>query len=555
MLVGAALSAITGILFLMLAPARFEATVVLYHTPGSGIPESGRDFVILTLAQTGFSPGVVTGEINDAKTEALLASKLSVVATDASKPFAELRLVGTDSTALAATLNAVATQMIDRLRANQEKTLQRQLSELDAALANATQRQRELKAARPDYGSLSPWTHDAVVAATKLARQRLELELLARYRPWVDSAFDHLTQRRDLNAVVQQQAQLKLKISENVHIDSGQFELESALALAGAELPVLQQTKQRMNEEFEFFKPLQVLRPAEVVPLARAYTPVVMLIVAGGLIGALAGGLVWSRRQSLSARLGGLKWSTRQPADGTLNARAVEKCLKMPVLGVMAQYLTDYGERERCPLAQSDSQHLAIVGVRSLRVALHLLAQGPKQAGPLVVAEVGDRQHASHIIANLAVVAAQAGERVLIVEASAGQGVLSTMFASGENTTRPIVLNGDELIGETDLDEHPRKGSIHFLISDDLANDSGATPLPVPSEVMQNFDRLFIHAGDGARARDLLNRYGTGVGLLVCSSDMQLSALRKARVKFLHGVVLCGHPLDESAYQDGPAAG
>jgi hypothetical protein len=59
-----------------------------------------------------------------------------------------------------------------------------------------------------------------------------------------------------------------------------------------------------------------------------------------------------------------------------------------------------------------------------LNVAIRLRARGQGLKGPVIFAEIGNAHHAKHVIANLAVIAAQAGERVLIVDDGDGDDLL-----------------------------------------------------------------------------------------------------------------------------------
>lgn len=297
-LAGAILGTLTRGLLLKLTPPRFEAVSVLFHTPGSGMSDSGRDFLAATLAQPDFLPSVATRHGWDATMAAGIASKVSVGATDASGPIAEIRLAGTDPTALANTLHAIAEQMVELHRDKQEARLQWQLSELDEVLETAIRRERELKAEREDDASLPPSVHNTIVAATDLARQRRELELAARYRLRPESAFDTAKRQRRLNDVLAKQQRLKLSSGDNTNVESAEFATEQAVALATAELLALQQTQERLKREFKSFRPLQIVQRAKLTPLTVAYIPTQILAGVGSLIGALVGALVWTKRRS-----------------------------------------------------------------------------------------------------------------------------------------------------------------------------------------------------------------------------------------------------------------
>lgn len=528
-LIGAILGTLVGGLLVKVAPARFEANVILFHIPTIGASDSARDFIAATLARKDFLPAFAAKRRIDAKTQAQLTRNLSVVAEDASSPVAELHLVGRDSTAITTTLDALASYMTEVLHSPQNRALQSQLRELDPVMDAANRRHHELITARSEYGRLPSSALDKVRAAITLAEQRLQIESAQRYGLKPRSATDELEAQRRLNDIIQQQEQLMPSMDEDANIDSEHFELEISYALAGAELRVLEQTRRRLLSEFDRAMPLRVVRRAKANPLETEHTLLGPLAAACSLIGGLCGGFAWSRRQS---------------RNGNLTGPVVERRLHVPVVGVMAESLTDYGEREQRPMAQADPEPLAVAGVRSMNVALHLLAPEGGPVGPVVFAEVGDGRHASHVIANLAVVMAEIGERVLIVEGNGDNSQLFEMFANNRGAARTIALDVSELEDEKDADAPRGNGSICFA-----TGDAAATTLPVPPAFVSHFDRVLIHVGNANRSRHVVKAYGTGVGLVVCTAEARLSVLRKALATTLHGVVLCAYSLDESDYR------
>jgi len=534
-LAGTILGTLVGALFVAISHARFEANIALYRVPTNGTSSSARDFIAATLARQDFLRDFVAKRRLEAKAQARLTRNLTVVAKDASRPLAEMRLVGSDPAAITMTLDALATYMVEVLHSTQNTALQSQLRELDPVIDAASRRYYELMTAQFEYGRLPSSALHKIRVATTLARQRLQIELAQRYRLKPRSAADEIELQRRLNDIIKQQERLTPSMDEHANVDSDHFELESAFALAGAELRVLKQTKRRLLSEFDRAKPLLIVRRAKAIPLTTEHAPVVVLAAACGLIGGLCGGFAWSKRQS---------------RNGKLTGPIVERRLGVPVVGVMAESLTDYGEREQRPMAQADPQPLAVAGVRSLNVALHLLAQKRSRVGPVVFTEIGDGRHASHVIANLAVVMAQTGERVLIVEASDSDGQLSGMFANDKGIARTIALDVGELGDEQDAEVRPGNGSIRFAIG-----DAGAVAPPVPLAVISHFDCVLIHNRHLDRARRVLKGYGTGVGLVVCTAEARVSVVRKALARTLHGVVLCAYAIDESDYLGESATG
>ena len=514
-LVGALVGGITGVVVEKLLPARFEATVVLFHAPGSGLSDSGRDFVAMTLAQPDFAPRGATDNSWAISVADDVAHRIIVTAADASRPIAEMHLQGTDETTLAARLDAIAEEMVALHRTRQQTALQWQLDALDDMLDVARKRRGELDHAPPDLALLPAATRDAIVAAANLARQRREIELGKRFRLGHVSALDERRRELSLRGLVRQLERAQQALDEHGVAARTQIEQARTIAIADAEILALQQTRDGLSREAESFTPLQIVRPAAVAPLAADASPLLILTALGSLIGLLAGGFAWSWRQS---------------SPSALSAAVIEKSLRIPVLAAIPDKLTsdDYQHA----LAETRPQGFAVAGVRSLRVALHVYACGTDPATPVVITGIDDPRNASLLIANLAVVAAQAGERVLIIDEVRHDSVLPTMFAP--DSTRDAA--DDARFGT---------GSIRFVHDD---NASAKLPTHTSGE---HLDRVFVHVPDTARAREFIKQSGNGVAVLVCASEQPLSALRKAQTNKLLGLVLSGYQIDESAYRGG----
>ncbi len=524
-LAGAILGTLTDKSLLKWRPPRFEATIVLFHPSGSGMSDSGRDFVALSLAQPEFLPSAATRHGWDANMAAEVASNVSVVAANAAGPVAELRLSGTDPTTLVTTLNLVAERMIEWHRDKQMMVLQSQLSELDAAFESAKRSEEDLVAARSDDTRLPSSAHSAISAMTDLARQRRQLELAARYQLRRESSFDTLRRQQRLTVVLAKEARLNKSIGDKAGIASTQFENEHAIAVLSAERLAVQETKARLQREFESVQPLQIVQRAAVNQISRSPAPAQLLMAVGSFIGALIGGFVWSKRRSSPGKLSDLVGvDSRLP----------------PTMGVIGETLTEYGVRELRPLAETDPGHLVLAGIHSLHVALYVMAQEQDRTGPVVITETGEPQHAAHVVANLAAIAAKAGERVLIVEAFSSPGMLSRIFTSDKQITTP---GGEKLAAEHATDAHPGTERIRFLFYDLSTNELEEETLPV----IDDFDRLLIHVGNVALASDLLDVYGTGIGLLVCSGNARLPASIED-LEAIHGIVLCDYRIDPSVY-------
>jgi len=527
---GALVIGLAGFAVLSLTPAPFEATVVLFHTPGSDRSDSGRDFIAATLGQPDFLNGVANREGWDAGTAKRIARHLSVGAADASRPIAELKLSGTDERTIAREVNAVARQMVAVQRERQKETLERHTAELDATSQAVAQRLQVLAEVQPDGEPLTRTVSEAVDRANTIAEQRFERALAARYRLRFESTLDDRKRRRALDALITQQKRFEPELRGDATFGSARFEHELTLGRARAEATALQQAKQRLDNEFGFIRPLQIVRPAKANPIATTYTPALVATALGGLLGFLVGGVVWSRRQS--------------PA-GLLNGPTVEKALGLPVAGVAVDYLTEYGEREHQVLAETDQEHLALAGIRSLRVGLHVLARATQRDGPIVITGLDARRDAPHIVANLAVIAAQAGERVLVVDDSRDNALPAAIFG----TERDVGASPSPGINTADGSEPAAEKRIQLVRSRDAGGNAAvAQRLPVPGEIEKAFDRCLVFTDDVATVRQILKHYTTALGIAVCPANIRISALRKARARTLDGIVLCAIPLDDSLY-------
>lgn len=511
-LAGVVIGVLTGLVIEKFMPPRFEASLVLFHPPGSGWSDSGRDFVAATLARPDFLPGVADTQGWGDEVAADLARKLTITAADASRPLAELRLNGTNADTLTNTLDAVAQHMIALHRQRQQADLQAQLDELDALLVHARRHVSELGDAPPDAPTLAGAAHDALTAAARLARQRRELELSKRFRLSRGAMVDDRRRELSLHGLERQLERAQQELDRRDPVAVSAFEHARERAIAAADVEALQHIRDGLVGEFDSFFPLRIVREGQITPLATNASPILMLAAFGALTGLFAGGFVWSANQS---------------SPGRLSAALVEKSLRVPVLAVMSADLA--GDGERRPLAQSNPQHLALAAIRSLRIALAVRVRDAGANVPVVFSALGDPRPARLVVANLAVVAAQAGERVLIIDAVPGDGAITEMFAAADG----------------DNEARFGTGSIRLASGERAAATLTSDAL---------FDRVFVHVQDTARALEFISKRGAGVALLVCALEQPLAALRKAQANKLFGVVLAGDRVDEAAYGGGQGA-
>lgn len=533
LLVGAILGTLFAVFYSFLLPTRFDAQIVLFHSPGSGLSDSGRDFIAATLAQENYLEDAVTRHGWDREIGELLANNLSVVARgDAAGPIAEIHLIGSDETTVSTTLSAIAIDMIDYHRDKQTTELKMQLKDLDAAIKIATQKRETLQTAAENGEGIPPSAEGTLDSVTDIIRQQRELEMVPQFRLRLGSDVEDSKREQRLRGLTRARERLLIRIDENADFKSDTRDLWRNLIVANAELNALQNTKQRIQNEFEFLKPLQIAQPTEVSQLSSKNPPLLILAVLGGAIGVVTGTMLWS---------------TRRTSSGFLTAQNVAKSLHVPVLGVIAAHVVEHGERVRGVLAESNPEHLALASVHSLNIAIHLLARGSGRSGPAVFAEVGTTQHARHIIANLAILCARAGEKVLVVDDGPDDNVLSSIFlGEGESARRNGSGNGSDYSEDNGEEFHREPGLIRYMHVD----NSSAT-LPIPSDrVAGDFDRIFILTEHLPKVRRILERSENALAFLVCAYDSRLSTIRHAHPKSFNGLVLTGCPIDDTAYRE-----
>lgn len=535
---GAGVGAGSHWLYRYVMPQQYEARALLLHAPGeTDFAPDAAQIIRSTLERPHFLPDVVERIEVDKRTAALLARRLRVVETTDSKHLAHLVLHGRDRMALETGLNAVADEMVSLYLERERRHLQNVLRRLDAELVAVTQHHTALEARHATAAPLPIWARGAVVMLTDLAKQRFELQLQKRYPTTRDTPASLDERLAELSA---QEARLHSSLGGDENVEAARLNLELELALDSAKLLALLQTKQQILNAIATQRgPLRVVQHARSAPASAPAEQWVLPAVVGAAIGGMFVLLLW--------------W-LRRPAQIRLTGPVVETDLRVRVIGVMASSITHYGERKLRPLAQVHPDHLAIAGVRSLAIALHILGKEQARVGPVVVVEHGGDRHAAHVLANLAMLAADRGERVLLVDAVAVDSGLSAMFKSGTQTTLSTSLGSDDL-GPAQIDGRDgHRGRIRFVNARASQETVEAGELPVPGAFVNYFDRVYMHAQSISQACALLDGYGAGLGILVGSNRQRLAPLREARRMWqeqadtLHGIVLCGYQIDESAY-------
>ena len=157
-------------------------------------------------------------------------------------------------------------------------------------------------------------------------------------------------------------------------------------------------------------------------------------LIMGLLVGlALGVGTVFLREQ--------LDTSVKSPED-------VEQ-LGIPVLGVIPKM--DMGRKgARMPVTDSSPRSPASEAYRDLRTSLRFSAtEGPMRS--LVVTSAGPREGKSMTVANLAVVMAQAGQRVLLVDTDLRRPVMHNIFGLSREPGLTEVIAGIKTLDDPDV--------------------------------------------------------------------------------------------------------
>jgi hypothetical protein len=216
MLAGVVLGTLAAVLHLTLSATRFDAHVVLFHSPGSGLSDSARDFIAATLARDKFLRSAVAQHGWDAEIASYLASNLSVIARGGvAGPIAELHLVGSDEATTKTTLEAIAMDMIRFHRTRQKAELQNQLTELHAAVDIAQRDHQALGTAGGDDRQLPTAAQIALDSSVDIVTRKREIELGRRFRLRSGSAFEDAKQVKRLESLARIQERLYSIIEEN----------------------------------------------------------------------------------------------------------------------------------------------------------------------------------------------------------------------------------------------------------------------------------------------------------------------------------------------------
>ncbi|MFK8015732.1 MAG: hypothetical protein AB8G17_09865 [Gammaproteobacteria bacterium] len=533
MLLGALAGAAVVLLMLAaarsLAPQRYVGSVLLYASPVRGDSSHGRRRLQVALNDPDFLSSVVqTAEVSTASA-AQLARSVTLRPSSSSAALTELTAVANEQDDLTAALNTVAVALVQRRRDIAARQVGSRIAdistEMDALQARLTAVDAYLKTV-----TLPPWASASATALGSLEAERFELALATRRGQQKTGAFE-----RQLAVLDARIEQLRLGIGGGEPITAEIFDAAVSRAAIPGQIAHLLEARETLRGQRLAEADLRIVRPATV---ARVPPPVrrgLWAAVFGAAIGALAVLLQWAGRPV-----------KKRHRDGP----TLESHLHVRVIGSIASALVDYGDRKMRPLAQTHPQHLAVDGVRSLHLALRVLGAQRETDGPIVMANADESQNAGHVLANLAMLAANRGERVLLIETDSGDSVLSSLFTTGTSTTLSTIMDTDTLSRKG----KPRGegGRIRFVVADD---DDSPDP-PVPGAFVHYFDRVYVRSHCIDRATALLKAYGGGLGVLVGGDDLPIRQWQSARDAWresdqpLDGLIHCGHRIEERLYAD-----
>ena len=522
--IGAVFGAVAGLVASTLLgrgpSVQVEASVLLFRVPGNQDFQAARDYLSFAISRPGFIEKFAERQGIDASTREALDNGLRVTARDPSSQNAELRLIGSDESAVTKTLDALAIYLTESLRTVDDGVKDALLQELDQEIKRARDKNLALLDSRSKLGELSAPQKKQISVASTLAGRRKELELSLRYflKPLSDS--EQQTIQQDLERITEAQALHQKRISRVPPPDLQQYRFETEVALSDAEIRALTQAKQRLVIEYNKDTPFRIASRAKAAPLLIEGKSFYGLIGVCAFVGLLIGGMVWSVLRTRESKLTGLQ---------------IEKKLGVPTIAVISQQLTDQGEQQGMPLVLSDSQSEELVGIRSLNVALHFLKEQREQSFPIVISELDTDEHVAHVIANLALDMVNHQSRVLVIESSSEPTTLSALFEDGIKQAWVEKLSVDDFsagITATTVNEN----KIYYV--QEKGTDLGLGPIAL-------FDSILVHAKDASVAKKRLATYSTGVGLVLCTAQSRVSKLRNAVGrrfgKKLHGAVICGY--------------
>lgn len=426
-------------------------------------------------------------------TTAQLQKALDVAEKTKQSGIIGIRLDGHDSVRTAATVNAIVHAYVQRnvgwksARAQQMLGfLGNQLPQLRADLEQAEQRYNTF---RNRNGTIDLDTESRLVLqavadakAQAVALQRQRAELLQRFTPTHPAVMAIDAQLADLR---RQQTSLDAQVASLPNTQQAAVRLLRDVDINSGLYTNLMDSAQQLG----VLKAGQLGNVRVVDYAVTAEQPVkpkkALVIAAAGALGVMLGTVAAFLRKAL-----------RNGLDSPLEIEAIAHA---PVYAVIShserqmalQRAATRGERGAHILAVSAPDDIAVEGVRSLRTALQFrLAEAPNN----VVMITGPRPHVgkSFISANLAVVLASVGKRVLIVDGDMRRGELHRYLGLSRDRGLPDMFGGAEF-----------DAVVHRQVLPNLDVLTRGRGSPMPAEMLHG-ERLGMLVEQFSRAYDVV---------------------------------------------------
>jgi tyrosine-protein kinase Etk/Wzc len=518
-------------------PQRFRLTLpdgqVLSGTVGQPIhiPELGFSLSV-SVIEAPAGRRFVLRQLDEIRSIADLRARLSVSERGRASGILEVRLTGTDRMGNARALNAIIQaylgQNVARSAAEAESSLtfirqqipqaERNLREAEAALNAFRQEQVTVDLALETQTMLGQITR---IEGELAELRRQEDELAQRYTPAHPAYRQMLDERARLEARL---AELRQQVGTLPETQRQILNLSSAVELAqGIYTELLTRAQEVEVMRASTIGNVRIIDSAAAAALAVA--PRKLRILALGLVlGAMAGAMLvlvrgWMRR-------------------GVQDAAELEK-LGLPVFATInySKAADTRGKRQgKLPiLALEQSADLAVEALRSLRTSLHfgmLDARTPT----LTITSSHPGAGKSFLSVNLAVVAAQAGQRVCLIDADLRRGQLRRYFDVTRNQPGLSEVLAGDLRAEGAILGGPL-ATLSFL-------STGRYP-PNPSELLmrselsglidwcaQNFDLTIFDTPPALAVTDpVIMGRNTGATIFVAQHDVTALAEVEAATK------------------------
>ncbi|MEO1575281.1 MAG: hypothetical protein AAFU65_10020, partial [Pseudomonadota bacterium] len=439
-----------------------------------------------------------------------------------------------DDALLADALDTIAVSLVDERQQDKVLRLDAQLTEIETLGERLTAQDAEYSATL-DGIRLPTWARSLALTLGRLEGELFGLSLRRRLG-------ETLTPQMEDTEVRLAERIAALETSTGGSPSVLTEHLEAARELASIDWKRSHLLRARLDAEQALVAPppLRVVQGARVnaVPMHRAR------IGWAGLIGAALGALAMFVRDM-----------GRPEFTPTRDGPTLEANLNVRVIGSLPVALNHFAQRNAASLASVQADHLALHSVKSFGTALAIQSLRTGRHGPVLLADIDDAGHGGHALANLAVILADAGRRVLVVEAGVRGAVLNNVLVAGTHVAQADNSESSSAPGEAGTRIATRRGRIRFVV----AEQEDTTEPPVPGAFMHYFDSVFIRCDRADRAARLAQLYEGSLGVLVGHHDVPIRRWQMAREAWreygdeeaLVGLVHGGHPLVEHRYGEG----